>query len=80
MLLQIDMTLGSQVGNNFYLNNIEYSAYPNEAEVILNDGVALLVDSVTMEKNKETGTVLNVVRLSMDADKIMVNFEISNTF
>ena len=42
-LFKILMKNGSFMGNNFYLNCKEYSLYPKEQEVLLDDGVGLIV-------------------------------------
>lgn len=39
------------MGNNFYMNGPEYSAYPREDEVLLDDGVGLWVTEVSNEIN-----------------------------
>ena len=59
VLLEIDMTLGSLAGNNIYLNNQELTVYPQDSEVLLNNGIDLYVNSVIQELDIPTGTLFN---------------------
>lgn len=65
MLLEIEMKHG--LGHNFYLNSDQYTNYPNEKEVILDDGVGLWVKDVVQERDRITDTAYTLIKLQMSS-------------
>ena len=53
------------MGNNFYLNSLQYTVYPKEAEVLLDDGLRLQVNEVTKETDDNFKNEINIVKLTM---------------